>query len=222
MSTRILALLCFAGGSALSAQSGPLSSSEGPLTGFCWADCDGDGLADALVIAPGARARLLLNQGDGTLRDATVESGLPEELLASFGLWVDVDCDGDSDLLIGSVAGPARLFLDQGAVFEEVGDTGLEHEDAALHAGFFDYDGDALPDLHLLTARASLLYSNLGRGHFESAACVVDEGAGARPAVHGGATGVALAPDTSAGQRPAGESAPNSRKGLAPEAPTRD
>ncbi len=134
-----------------------------------WGDYDGDGLEDALVVLPDARARLLRNLGDGSLQDVTAQAGLPLDLLASFAIWQDVDGDRDRDLLIGALAGASLLFRNRGdGSFVDVTESsGLLHVGEALHAGFFDYDRNGLPDLQVLTQTEELLYRNLGRGLFE-------------------------------------------------------
>ncbi len=144
--------------------------SESLPASFFWADYDADGLADAFVVTPSGEGRLLRNHGDGTLEDVTEEAGLARARGVRFALWEDVERDGDRDLLVGILGGPSRLFQNQGdATFVDATLTaGLLHAGEDLNAGFFDYDGNGLPDLYLRTHGAELLYRNLGRGLFES------------------------------------------------------
>ncbi len=132
--------------------------------GFFWGDYDADGLADAFVVTASADARLLRNRGDGTFEDATDGSGLAGIAASRFGIWEDVDRDGDPDLFIGTSTG-SFLFQNQRALF--VKGSSFLHQHEALDAGFFDFDQDGLPDLNLRTAQESLLYRNLGAGLFE-------------------------------------------------------
>ncbi len=156
---------------------GSLSSSQSPTTtetpaarpaSFFWGDFDRDGLADAFVIAPGGKARLLRNRSDGTLEDATEVAGLASASGARFALWEDFDRDQDLDLFVGTAAG-ARLFANEGsAAFLDVTEiAGLARSGPVLDAGFLDYDRDGLPDLHLRTSEESLLYRNLGNALFQ-------------------------------------------------------
>ncbi len=165
------------------AQSPQELSSENASASFFWGDYDGDSLADAFVVTLSAEARLLRNRGDGTLEDVTEAAGLAGTRGARFALWEDVERDGDRDLLIGILGGPSRLFQNQGdATFIDATESaGLLHTGEDLDAGFFDYDQDGLPDLHLRTQDAELLYRNLGQGFFEAVdlglADVVESGA---------------------------------------------
>ena len=103
-----------------------------PYTGFgaAWLDVDNDGWLDILAVnglvtqdmdALGPdnpfslqqRNQLLRNLGDGVFEDATERAGAALQLMevsrgAAFG-----DIDGDTDVLLGNAAGPARLLVNQ-------------------------------------------------------------------------------------------------------------
>ena len=105
-----------------------------PYTGFgaAWLDVDNDGWLDILAVnglvtqdmdALGPdnpfplqqRNQLLRNLGDGVFEDATERAGAALQLMevsrgAAFG---DIDNDGDTDVLLGNAAGPARLLVNQ-------------------------------------------------------------------------------------------------------------
>ncbi len=180
---------------------------------FLWGDHDGDGLEDVFVVSTHAPARLLKNRGDGALQDVTREAGLPMTLLARFALWEDVDRDGDRDLLVGELKGTSRLFQSEGnSTFTETTTVaGIQHAGEVLHAGFFDFDKDGLPDLQVRTEYSELLYHNLGRGLFEPVDLGLPEeesfaGASpAAPAAPSSSRSTMTEPASSKGPTPAGD-----------------
>lgn len=67
--------------------------------GDSWADADNDGDLD--LVQHGGRARLMLNQGDGTFeRDPDFESVSSGQELSA---WADIDRDGDLDVVMGPI-----------------------------------------------------------------------------------------------------------------------
>ncbi len=105
-------------------------------TGFgaAWLDVDGDGWLDLLAVNGAIKAideqrrggdalplrqprQLFRNLGNGRFEDAGARGGaaflLPEVSRgAAFG---DLDDDGDTDVVVATVDGPARVFLERGA-----------------------------------------------------------------------------------------------------------
>jgi enediyne biosynthesis protein E4 len=103
------------------------------------------------------------------------------ETMGSGAAFVDVDGDGDQDLIVVSgvwAAGTsyARLFTNDGSgrFAEATAGSGLDKVAAAAGAGpdygmgvaAGDYDNDGLADLLLTAAGTSRLFRNLGGGHF--------------------------------------------------------
>ncbi len=124
-----------------------------------WGDFNGDSLADLFI--PGAKAggRLLVNLGDGSFRDVTVEVGLDPELATIQALWSDFDRDDDLDLLLLSGESPARIFENELGSFRDVSlEVGLQHSGADLRAEWTDFDSDLRPDLLLTQDGGVLLY----------------------------------------------------------------
>ncbi|MCP4899159.1 MAG: VCBS repeat-containing protein [bacterium] len=117
--------------------------------GIAAADFDGDGWED-LFFGDGLRSRLFRNSGDGRFVDVTVAAGLPDDLGAvSFGLFADLDNDGDQDLLIGGATIENRLFRNDDGLFTDV-------TEGAGIGGYFttvaaaaDTDNDGLLDLYV-------------------------------------------------------------------------
>ena len=98
----------------------PSSTPQAPR--FHWADYDGDGRVDVLVVAPEGGVSLLRNLGNAEFEDVTLGSGLAalgDE--AHQGAWADYDGDGLLDLFLASYTGRSRLLRQNGSrVFEEV------------------------------------------------------------------------------------------------------
>lgn len=117
--------------------------------GIAVGDVDGDGWDDVLL-GDGERSRLYRNLGDGRFEDVTVAAGLPDDLRAvSFGLFADLDNDGDQDLLVGGSTVANRLYRNDGAHFVDV-------TEGAGIGGYFttigaaaDVDNDGLLDLYI-------------------------------------------------------------------------
>ena len=117
--------------------------------GVAVGDYDGDGWQD-VFLGDGESSRLYRNRGDGRFEDVTSASGLPDALGAvSFGLFADLDNDGDQDLVVGGATMENRLYRNDGSVFSDV------TEGAGL-GGFFttvaaavDADNDGLLDLYI-------------------------------------------------------------------------
>jgi len=117
-------------------------------------DVDGDGDLDLFV---GGRAipeqwplpapsHLYLNE-DGVLTDATatIAPALLETGLATGAIWLDVDSDGDGDLLVATEFGAVRLFVNEnGRLADATAEAGLDQWTGlwtGITAGDFNQDG---------------------------------------------------------------------------------
>jgi hypothetical protein len=144
-------------------------------------DVDGDGdldlhFANVRLFVDGAdrQNRLLLNDGTGAFTDVTADRYPTDTLSALDGDLVDVDGDGDLDVVTSNVAfdgesitsAPYRVYANDGSgaftdatasVFPDtVTGRGLDSE-------FFDADGDDRPDLYLCSrGTADLLLLHRG------------------------------------------------------------
>ena len=100
-------------------------------------------------------SRLFHNNGDGTFKDVSRESGIAEHPGKSFGaVATDINNDGLMDLFVANDTMPNFLFLNKGAgKFEEIGlsagvaygETGRPRSGMGVDAA--DYDGDGWQDL---------------------------------------------------------------------------
>lgn len=154
-------------------------------------DIDADGDLDILMTRMGLPLALFRNDGTPVaphFTDVAADLGLPRVLDANGALFVDVDRDGDLDLLLSFVGpGGHRLYRNTGTAgdpaFALDGASGLLDRgvgDSGFSIATGDVDRDGYPDLMFsewrIDARASCsesgtrLYRNLGAsgpGHFE-------------------------------------------------------
>jgi len=190
-----------AGLGAPDAQYGPLWS-----VGAAWVDVNNDGLLDLFVVnylawdaarepsceaAPGkldychpkfykpTPGQLFLNNGDGTFRDVSAESGIRAHAGKGMGVAVaDYDLDGLPDLFVTNDKMYNFLFHNQGgARFEEIAfNAGVAlTEDGRFISGMGadarDMDNDGLPDIVFaaLDNETFPLFRNLGKRGFADA-----------------------------------------------------
>ena len=157
----------------------------GPAQGVAVTDLNRDGFDDVFFAGGLGSSSLFLNNGDGTFRDATSDSGIEVPGNAVAPVWADFNNDGAVDLFVGirSGADANRLFLNDGnGGFEDViTDSGIDPEARIGSAAFADFDRDGFLDLFLATRdEGDHLYRNVDGQTFED----VTEGAGVA-GVHG-------------------------------------
>ncbi len=180
-------------------------SQYGPLwsVGGAWLDVNNDGLLDLFVVnylawdprsepvceaGPGRRDychpkfykatpnQLFLNNGDGTFRDVSAESGIRSHPGKGMGVgFADFDLDGLLDIFVSNDKAYNSLFHNKGGgKFEE---TAFEAGVALTENGQFisgmgvdvrDLDNDGLPDLAFvaLDNETFPIFRNLGKGRF--------------------------------------------------------
>jgi len=112
-------------------------------------DIDGDGDLDLATINDGGASKntLLLNDGTGTFTDVSAQLGNNPSADDNVVVWLDVDSDGDADLLVGSL-GPDRLLLNDGSGHFTLSPNATPNDtNATLGLAAADLDGDGRLDL---------------------------------------------------------------------------
>lgn len=145
--------------------------------GVAVGDIDGDGHPDIVSASHSAGLVALFGDGTGTFR--IVRSGLPARDFSTQAVaLVDVDGDGKLDIVASedTVQGTSDS-QDQVRVYLYRGSNGFQLKSDAIAGAFYsntlhawDFDGDGRRDIltgsHFIGA-LTLLWKNLGNGHFE-------------------------------------------------------
>ncbi len=129
--------------------------------GASWADYDGDGWEDFVVVPLSGRVRIMHNERDGTFSDQSDALGLtPAIFTANTPVWIDIDQDRDPDLLIPDndlAQDRTRLYenrLKQGEGFvdvtaERIGAIWPDRTGGVFAAAAADFNQDGCDDLYL-------------------------------------------------------------------------
>jgi hypothetical protein len=130
-------------------------------SGVAAGDVDGDGWCDLYFCGLEGGNRLYRNQGNWHFQDITDESGVRCAGQYSTGaVFADVDGDGDLDLLVNSIGGGTRLFLNDGkGHFQESTNSGLVKRFGAMSMALADVNGDGALDLYVANYRSSTMRS---------------------------------------------------------------
>lgn len=116
-------------------------------------DIDGDGDLDVLTINDGPQVteHVFVNKGDGTFTDETstrlTGTANPANADDNTMVWLDVDNDGDSDVLIGRLGNDRLLLNDGSGKFTLATGATPNDTNATLGLGIADLDEDGRLDL---------------------------------------------------------------------------
>lgn len=134
-------------------------------------DVDNDGWLDLFVIGGDGRGHLFRNRGDTRFEDVTARAGISDVHGARRALFVDLDHDGDLDLLlVGS--GPAFVYRNNldGTFTDATAVYGVSGDAVTGDAAFGDFDGDGRIDLFVASpAGTGRVFRNGGAQRFSDA-----------------------------------------------------
>jgi Tfp pilus assembly protein PilF len=181
-----------------------LAGDHGWAVSAGWFDYDNDGQLDLFVVRyvawnpveepycgdrrPGYRAychprfyeplpnSLYRNNGDGTFRDVSIESGIAAHRGKGMGVaFADYDHDGRMDVFVANDTVPCFLFhnlgggkFDEVAVAAGVAYNGDGRATSAMGVDFRDFDNDGREDIFVtnLSNEGFTLFRNTGKGDF--------------------------------------------------------
>jgi hypothetical protein len=145
------------------------------------ADYNNDGRPDIFIMRGGwelpVRNSLLMNNGDGTFRDVTLDAGLLDVPHRTHSAaWADYDNDGWLDLFVGHEETPSKLFRNQrdGKFVDVTRQAGISVSAFTKGVAWGDYDRDGYPDLYISNyGEPNVLYHNNGDGTFADVTAVM-------------------------------------------------
>ncbi|MBI1808612.1 MAG: VCBS repeat-containing protein, partial [Gemmatimonadetes bacterium] len=123
-------------------------------SGVALGDIDGDGLPDVFLASVERPAALYHNLSGFKFEDVTAASGIDTKGLATTGaVFADVNGDGALDLIVGTLGGPLKLWLNDGKghFTDATKASGLDSGYAATTLTLADVDGNGTLDLYVAT-----------------------------------------------------------------------
>lgn len=134
-------------------------------SGVALGDVDGDGRCDIYFCSLQQGNRLFRNLGNLRFEDITSRAGVAcAGQFSSGATLVDIDGDGDLDLLVNALGAGTRLFLNDGkAQFREVtAESGLGSTSGSTSLALADIDGDGDLDVYVCNFRPSTILDRPG------------------------------------------------------------
>ena len=129
--------------------------------GVAAGDVDGDGFCDLYFCGLARPNVLYKNLGNWKFQDVTAQAGVACEGQSSQGaIFADIDGDGHLDLLVTSIGGGTRCFINDGkGGFAENATNGLIRKFAGTSMALADVDGDGDLDLYVANNRTTTIRS---------------------------------------------------------------
>src|SRR2546426_3724494 len=135
-------------------------------SGVALGDVDGDGRCDVyLCRLDGNNNKLFRNLGNWQFEDITDSAGVGCGGQNSTGaVFADIDGDGDLDLLVNSMGGGTRVFVNDGKGHfkETTAQAGVASRTAGTSLALADVDGDGDLDLYVSNYRSSTIREEVG------------------------------------------------------------
>ena len=136
-----------------------------------FADYDNDGWLDLFVIGAEGRGHLFRNLGNGSFADVTAKAKVADVKGARKALFIDLDHDGDLDLLLVG-RGQRTVYRNNldGTFTDATASLGLAGAGDARDAVFADFDDDGRVDVFVTNEHGSdVLFHNGGAQAFSDA-----------------------------------------------------
>src|SRR2546423_3113565 len=127
-------------------------------SGLAAGDVDGDGWCDLFFAGLENQSALYRNLGNWQFKDITREAGLTNVVRDATGVaLVDIDGDGDLDLIVNSVGNGTWIYLNDGKGRFTPSDQVLNPRLGGTSLALADVDGDGDLDLYIANYRTSTI-----------------------------------------------------------------
>lgn len=124
--------------------------------GVAAGDVDGDGWCDLFFCGSNGRSALYRNLGGWHFSNVTTEAGVALDGITATGCaFVDLDGDGDLDLVVNSLGQGTFLFYNDGRGHFTQPLPLVNAGGGGMSLGIGDLDGDGFPDLYIANYRTS-------------------------------------------------------------------
>jgi len=130
-------------------------------SGVAAGDIDGDGLCDLFFCGLKCGCRLYRNLGNWKFQDITDQAGVAcANLDATGAALVDIDDDGDLDLIVNSLGDGTHIFFNNRKGHFTVSGQVLNQGLGGMSLALADYDGDGRLDLYIANYRVNTVTDN--------------------------------------------------------------
>ena len=129
-------------------------------SGVAAGDIDGDGLVDLYFCGLDGDNALYRNLGNWKFEDITAQAGVAcPNIDATGAVFADIDGDGDLDLLVSTLGGGVKVFLNDGHghFTEATREAGVASTAGSMSMALGDVDGDGTLDLYVANYRPTTL-----------------------------------------------------------------